>query len=77
VQRIASAVLAVEEDNSRRPRLNEGVHAALRVLVCARHSTTTDRTRAVNALTALLRTHDLGLDARSSLTGSQILAVSR
>jgi transposase len=38
---------------------------------------TTDRTRTVNALTALLRTNDLGLDARSSLTGSQILEVSR
>ncbi|MFK0007849.1 transposase [Paenarthrobacter sp. NPDC090520] len=37
---------------------------------------TTDRTRTVNALTALLRTHDLGLDARNSLTGSQILEVA-
>jgi transposase len=75
--RIASAVLALEEDKLRRPRLNEGVRAALRVLVCARQSMTTDRTRTVNALTALLRTNDLGLDARSSLTGSQILEVSR
>jgi transposase len=61
----------------RRPRLNEGVRAALRVLVTARHSMTTDRTRTVNALTALLRINDLGLDARKSLTGSQILEVSR
>jgi transposase len=38
---------------------------------------TTDRTRTVNALTALLRINDLGLDARSSLTGSQIREVSR
>lgn len=75
--RIASAVLALEEDKLRRPRLNDGVRAALRVLVCARQSMTTDRTRTVNALTALLRTNDLGLDARSSLTGSQILEVSR
>jgi transposase len=75
--RIASAVLALEEDKLRRPRLNDGVRAALRVLVTARQSMTTDRTRTVNALTALLRTNDLGLDARSSLTGSQILEVSR
>jgi transposase len=34
--RIASAVLALEEDKLRRPRLNEGVRAALRVLVCGR-----------------------------------------
>jgi transposase len=75
--RIASAVLSLEEDKLRRPRLNEGVRAALRVLVSARHSMTTDRTRTVNALTALLRINDLGFDARESLTGSQILEVSR
>jgi transposase len=75
--RIASAVLALEERQLRRPRLNQGVRAALRVLVSARHSMTTDRTRTVNALTALLRINDLGLDARKSLTGSQILEVSR
>ncbi|MEE9098321.1 IS110 family transposase [Pseudarthrobacter phenanthrenivorans] len=75
--RIASGVLALEEDKLRRPRLNDGVRAALRVLVTARQSMTTDRTRTVNALTALLRTNDLGLDARSSLTGGQILEVSR
>jgi transposase len=49
----------------------------LRVLVTARHSMTTDRTRTVNALTALLRINDLGFDARKSLSGSQILEVSR
>lgn len=75
--RIASAVLPLEDRQLRRPRLNEGVRAALRVLVSARHSMTTDRTRAVNALTALLRINDLGLDARKSLTGTQILEVSR
>ena len=53
--RIAWAVLALEEDKLRRPRLNEGVRAAVRVLVTARHSMTTDRTRTVTALTALLR----------------------
>jgi transposase len=75
--RTASAVLSLEEDKLRRPRLNEGVRAALRVLVTARHSMTTDRTRTVNALTALLRINDLGFDARKSLSGSQIREVSR
>lgn len=75
--RIAAAALPLEEQQLRRPRLNEGVRAALRVLVCARESMTTDRTRAVNALTALLRVNDLGLDARKSLTGTQIAEVSR
>ena len=75
--RIAAAVLPLDEQLLRRPRLNEGVRAALRILISARESMTTDRTRAVNALTALLRVNDLGLDARKPLTGSQITEVSR
>ena len=63
--RIAAAVLPLEEQQLRQPRLNEGVRAALRILVTARESMTTERTRAVNALTALLRVNDLGLDARN------------
>ncbi|WP_115789405.1 IS110 family transposase [Arthrobacter silvisoli] len=76
-QRIAAAVLPLDEQQLRRPRLNEGIRAALRILVTARESMTTDRTRAVNALTALLRVTELGLDARRSLTGTQITEVSR
>jgi len=75
--RIAAAVLPLQEEQLRRPRLNDGIRAALRVLVTARESMTTDRTRAVNALTALLRVNDLGLDARKPLTGTQIAEVSR
>jgi hypothetical protein len=75
--RIATAVLPLNVQQLRRPRLNDGVRAALRILVCARESMTTDRTRAVNALIALLRVNDLGLDARKPLTGSQIAEVSR
>jgi len=43
--RIAAAVLPLDEQHLRRPRLNEGVRAALRVLVTARDSMTTERTR--------------------------------
>ena len=75
--RIAAAVLPLETDQLRRPRLNEGIRAALRVLVTARESMTTERTRAVNALTALARVNDLGLDARKPLTGTQIREVCR
>lgn len=75
--RIAAAVLPLEEQQLRQPRLNEGVRAALRILVTARESMTTERTRGVNALTALLRVNDLGLDARKPLTGTQIAEVSR
>lgn len=38
--------------------------AILQILLTARSSITGERTRAINALTALLRTHDLGIDAR-------------
>ncbi|WP_248758872.1 IS110 family transposase [Pseudarthrobacter sp. SSS035] len=75
--RIAAAVLPLDEQQLRQPRLNEGVRAALRILVTARESMTTDRTRGVNALTALLRVNDLGLDARKPLTGTQITEASR
>lgn len=75
--RIAAAVLPLEEHQLRRPRLNEGARAALRVLVAARQSMTTDRTRSVNALTALLRSFDLGMDARKSLISTQIDEISR
>ena len=43
----------------------------------ARESMTGERTRYVNALTALLRTNDLGIDARKPLNGQQIRQVSR
>ena len=67
----------MDEQHLRRPRLNDGVRAALRVLVTARESMTTERTRAVNALTALLRVNGLGLDVRKPLTGAQIAEVTR
>ncbi|PRB70373.1 IS110 family transposase [Arthrobacter sp. MYb213] len=76
-QRIARAVMPLEEKQLRRPRLNEGIRAALRVLVSARDSMTGERTRAVNALTALVRVNELGLDARKALTGEQVTEVSR
>lgn len=63
-QRIAQAVLSLHEEDLRHPRLDQGIRASLRVLVAARHSVTTERTRAVNALTAIVRVHELGLDAR-------------
>ena len=40
------------------------LHTSLQTLLTARQAMTKERTRAVNALNALLRTHDLGVDAR-------------
>ena len=75
--RIALAVLPLPVEKLRRPRLNEGVRQGLRILVTARESMTKDRTRSVNALNALVRGNDLGIDARKKLTGAQITEVSR
>lgn len=74
--RIAAAALPLPVDKLRRPRLNEGVRQSIQILVTARDSMTKDRTRSVNALTALLRGNDLGLDARKALSTAQIRQVA-
>jgi transposase len=53
-----------------------GDRTALRVLTVAREQMSGERTRAVNALTALLRTVDLGIDARRALTTTTIATVA-
>ena len=75
--RIAAAVLPLNAGQLRRPRKDDGVRAAVRVLVTARDNMTAERTTAVNALTALVRTVDLGIDARRPLTAKQIAEISR
>lgn len=69
--RIARSVLPVDIAWLRQPRTG-AERIALRVLVIAREQRTTDRTRSVNALTALVRTIDLGIDARTALTSTQL-----
>jgi len=76
-RRIAAAVLSLEPDQLRRPRNGDGDRAALRVLITAREHMTTERTAAVNALTALVRVAALGIDARKPLTASQIREAAR
>lgn len=74
--RIGTAVLNLTEERLRRPRLGDGVRAALRVLVSARESMTKERTKAINTLTALLRVNDLGVDARKPLSTVAITTIS-
>lgn len=50
---------------------------ALKVLLAARERMSKESTRSINALTALLRIHDLGLDARRKPTQAQIRQISR
>lgn len=76
-RRIATAVLSLDSDELRHPRQDDGVRAALRVLVTARDHMTVERTANVNALIALLRVVDLGIDARKPLTSTQVRDVSR
>lgn len=75
--RIAAAVLPLEPAKLRRPRRDNGSRAALRILVTAREHMTVERTASVNALTALLRVAELGVDARKPLTAKQVSEVAR
>lgn len=73
----ATSTLAMRVDRLRDRRgggqeHHQQVRTALQVLLTSRDQSTNERTRAINALTALLRTHDLDLDARTALTAGQI-----
>lgn len=59
----ARGALPKEADRLADARAGE-TSATLQILLSARTSMTSERTRAINALTALLRTVDLGIDAR-------------
>ena len=75
-RRIAQSVMAVDAAQLRRPRADEGVRAAVRVLIASRDHISSERTAAVNALTALLRVANLGIDARRPLTVGQITTIA-
>jgi transposase len=55
---------------------SERARVAMRVLVVAREQMTGERTRTINTLTALVRTVDLGVDARKPLTARQITMIA-
>ena len=76
-RRIAAAVLPVQVDRQRHLRKDDGVRAGLRILMAARDHMTSERTATINALTALLRVLDLGIDARKPLTGKQIAEIAK
>lgn len=59
------------------PRISNDLLDALDVLVTAHHQMTRERTRLVNQLTALLRRHDLEIDARARLDRRTITTISR
>lgn len=73
--RIARAVLGLRLDQLCWPRAG-GTRTAIRVLVSARDQMGTERTKIINALTALVRSVDLGVDARKALTSAQITTIA-
>lgn len=73
--RIARSVLGLRLDQLCWPRAS-GVRTAIRVLVAAREQMVVERTKTINALTALVRSVDLGLDARTSLTRAQVTTIA-
>jgi transposase len=76
-RRIAASVLSLRADQQRYLRKDNGVRAALRVLLASRDHMTSERTATINALIALLRVLDLGIDARRPLTGKQVSEVAK
>lgn len=70
----ARAVLALDVDRLPTPRAGK-IRSALRVLLTARRSIDQARSADRNALNALVRTIDVGVDARKPLTDAQLRAI--
>lgn len=72
-------VTELDELRDRRGPTGEAgeIRTALAVLSTARRGLNKERLAAVNALTALVRSHDLGLDARRALKDAQLSEISR
>jgi len=71
----ARSVLGREEQHLARPR-DPGTRTALRILLASRSLIDQQRTANRNALTALVRSIDLGIDARRPLTNTQVRAIA-
>ncbi|MEV0545090.1 IS110 family transposase [Nocardia salmonicida] len=72
----ARSVLGREESRVAVPR-SAGDRTALRILLAARRLLDQQRTASRNALTALLRAIDLGIDARRPITNPTIAVIAR
>jgi transposase len=72
----AKNVLAKDADRLADVRAGE-LQSCLKVLLAARERMSGESTRTINALTALLRVHDLGFDARRRPTITQVREIAR
>ena len=75
-RRIAQAALPLETNKLRQPRADDGIRTAVRILLSSREHMTSEHTATINALTALLRVTDLGMDARRPLTARQVVQIA-
>lgn len=73
---IARSVLSVDIHQLRETRQDAGIRPVLRVLIAARDLINLERARSINALVALLRMVDLGIDARTSLAKRQFAIIA-
>lgn len=71
----ARTALAADVERLTTPR-SDGLRSALRVLLTGRQAMDSRRTAERNALTALLRSFDLGIDVRKPLTDIQLREVA-
>jgi len=71
----ARSTLIMDIEKLRDRRAGE-VQTALKLLTVGREQMNADRLRTLNALIALIRAHDLDLDARRALTPKQIATIS-
>jgi transposase len=71
----ARGILGKEVDRLADARAGQ-TSTLLQILLTARNAMTSERTRAINALTALLRVHDLGIDARRALSSQTITTIA-
>jgi hypothetical protein len=74
-RRIAQAALPLDHTQLRLPRTDEEP-GRLRILIASRDHITNERTAAINALIALLRVVDLGIDARGTLNTGRISEIA-
>lgn len=73
---LAARTTAAMPVDALRDRRSGEARAALQVLATARDRLTQERTAKRNALNALARTHDLGIDARRALTDAQVRLIA-
>lgn len=73
----AASVLGTDIDRLTKPRVTAPSYPALQAALAQRDLLTSQRTALVCSLTALIRSTDLGIDARNPLTQAQITRIAQ